>query len=152
MELRESRDNNRNERRRHRRLPLEADVSVRSGGGLVPGRSLDVSESGMSVILPFELPVGQVVELTVKLPIAVATTRAVVRTRNILRHGFEFLQPLHDIVPHGAASDDCQSCGGTSFILQPVEAVQGVAFTRVRCPDCGGMGRSSKDDSRAWSP
>jgi PilZ domain len=139
-----SKDNGRNERRRHRRLPLETDVSIRSGGGLVPGRSLDVSESGMSAILPFELPVGQVVELTARLSIAVATTRAVVRTRNLLRHGFEFLQPLHDIVPRGAASADCQSCGGTSFILHPVEAADGVAFTRVRCPDCGAIGRDGR--------
>lgn len=137
MELWESTANDGNERRRHRRLDLDAVVSIRSGGGLVPGRTLDISESGMSAILPVELPVGQIVELTVKLPTAAATARAVVRTRNILRHGFEFLQPMHDIVPHGAASNDCQSCGGTSVILQPFETVNGVAFTRVRCPDCG---------------
>jgi hypothetical protein len=69
-------------KRRHRRLELEAEVTVRSENGLVPGQSLDISESGMSVVLPVELPVGETVELEIKLPPTTATARATVRNRN----------------------------------------------------------------------
>jgi len=134
---------NRSTTRRHRRLELEAEVTVRSESGLLPGRTLDISESGMSAILLVELQIGETVELKIKLPIGVATARAVVRSRNVFRHGFEFLQPMHDVVRHEAA-DDCQSCGGTGFIVQAVNGGQGVAFIRTRCPECGGAGRGSK--------
>ena len=72
-----------------------------------------------------------------------ATSRAVVRNRNVFRHGFEFLQPLHDVVGHKPADDDCQSCGGTGFILQAVDGGRGVAFMGIRCPDCGGTGKEA---------
>lgn len=48
------------------------------------------------------------------------------------------------MVGHVGASDDCESCTGTGFILQAVTGVQGVTLIRVRCPDCGGVGRSTK--------
>jgi len=143
VDFQENKPNDASERR-HRRLAFETEMKIRLATGLVPGETLDISESGMSAILPFELQVGEIVELTIKLPIALATTRAVVRTRNILRHGFEFLQPLRDNVQRQEASDDCQICGGTGLIVQPTETRQGVAFKRVRCPDCDGQGRSSK--------
>ena len=143
VDFQESKSYDTNKRRRHRRLDFETEMKIRLATGLVPGETLDISESGMSAILPFELQVGEIVELTIKLPIALATTRAVVRTRNILRHGFEFLQPLRDTIPREAASDDCHTCGGTGLIVQPTETRRGVAFKRVRCPDCDGMGRSS---------
>ena len=143
VDFQDSKPNDTNKKRRHRRLDFETEMRIRSATGLVPGETLDISESGMSAILPFELQVGDVVELTIKLPIALATTRAVVRTRNILRHGFEFLQPLRDTIPREAASEDCHTCGGTGLIVQPTETRRGVAFKRVRCPDCDGMGRSS---------
>jgi PilZ domain len=130
--------------RRHTRLELEAELIVRSESGLVPGRALDISESGMSAILAVQLQVGATVELKIKLPMALATTRAVVRSRNVFRHGFEFLQPLRDVVGHEVTSNDCQSCGGTDFILQAVAGVQGVTLTCIRCPNCEGVGRSTK--------
>ncbi len=138
MDRREIEHKEKTEHRRERRLEFETDVRIRSGNGFLPGRTLDISESGISAILPIELPVGEFVELKIKLPNAFATSRAVVRSRNVFRHGFEFLQPLHDVVRHEAADDDCQSCGGTGFIVQVVDGRQGVAFMRYRCPDCGG--------------
>ena len=64
------------ENRRHRRLELETEVRIRSANGFVPGRTLDISESGISAILPIELQVGEIVELKIKLPMALATSRA----------------------------------------------------------------------------
>ena len=106
----------------------------------MPGRTLDISESGMSAILPVELRMGETVELRIKLPITVATVRAVVRNRNVFRHGFEFLKPMHDLVAHAVAADPCQSCGGSGFIVQTVTGGQGVAFMRSRCSGCNGTG------------
>jgi hypothetical protein len=132
------------ETRRHERFELETEVTVFSEIGLLPGRTLDVSESGVSAILPGELQIGEIVELKIKLPIAVATVRAVVRNRNVYRHGFEFLHPMHDVVRREAAAADCQSCGGTGFVIGAVNGRQGVAFMRIRCSNCGGAGLDSK--------
>lgn len=85
------------EKRRHQRLELDVEVTVRTGYALLPGRSQDISESGMSAILPVELREGEEVELQIRLPSATTTTRAIVRHRNVFRHGFEFVQPLRGI-------------------------------------------------------
>jgi hypothetical protein len=135
---------NKGKKRRYERLELETEVTVYSKSGMMPGRTLDISESGMSAILPIELQIGETVELRIKLPISVATARAVVRNRSVFRHGFEFLQPMHDVVWHETADDACESCGGTGFRVQPVTGGQGVAFMRTRCPDCSGTGGSAK--------
>ncbi len=86
------------EKRRHQRLELEVEVLVRTDTALLPGTTQDVSESGISAILPLQLHEGEEVELQIKLPRATTTTRAVVRHRNVFRHGFEFLQPLPGIL------------------------------------------------------
>jgi hypothetical protein len=85
------------EKRRHERIEMDVEVIVRTDSALLPGRTHDISESGMSAILPVELREGQEVGLQIKLPRADETTRAIVRNRNVFRHGFEFVQPLHGI-------------------------------------------------------
>src|ERR1700674_872554 len=67
------------EKRRHQRLELEVEVIVRTDSALLPGRTQDISEFGMSAILPVELREGQEVELQIKLPSATQTVRAIVR-------------------------------------------------------------------------
>jgi PilZ domain len=69
-------------------------VSVRTDRELLPGRTLDISEFGMAAILPVELQEGEEVELQIRLPGNTVTVRAIVRDRNVFRHGFEFVQPL----------------------------------------------------------
>jgi len=77
--------------RRHARFKLEVDVTVRSPTlGLIPGMSIEMSESGMSAILSVEVPVGETVDLRINLPLGPVDRRAVVRNRNAFRHGFEF--------------------------------------------------------------
>jgi hypothetical protein len=83
---------------------MEVEVIVRTDGALLPGRTHDISESGMSAILPVELREGQEVELQIRLPGAAETTRAIVRNRNVYRHGFEFVQPLHGILRNEAVT------------------------------------------------
>lgn len=129
------------ERRRHPRLKLEADVTVDTGRELLMGRTLEVSESGISATLPVELREGKEVELQLKLPDTTATTRAVLRNRNALRHGFEFVQPLHQLVLSKDV-DDCEGCAGTGFTVQPLCGQEGVAFATTRCRVCGGTGHT----------
>jgi PilZ domain len=85
------------EKRRHQRIEMEVEVVVRTDNELLPGRTHDISESGMSAILPVELREGQEVELQIRLPSGTQTARALVRHRNVFRHGFEFVQPLQGI-------------------------------------------------------
>jgi len=93
------------EKRRHQRIQLEVEVIVRTDSELLPGRTHDISESGMSAILPVELHEGQEVELQIRFPKADANTRAIVRHRNVFSHGFEFVQPLHGIFKNDVSAD-----------------------------------------------
>jgi len=87
-------DQGREEARQYPRFKLEMEVTVISPtSGLAPGRTLEISERGMSAILPVELPLGEMVELNLKLPLGSVHMRAAVRNRNVFRHGFEFVQP-----------------------------------------------------------
>ena len=61
---------------------------------MVPGRTQDISESGMAAIFPVELHEGAEVELQIKPPSGTQSVRAIVRHRNVYRHGFEFAQPI----------------------------------------------------------
>jgi c-di-GMP-binding flagellar brake protein YcgR len=80
------------ERRRHVRFLLDADVKVISDRvGLLPGQSFDISESGMSVLLPMELSLGEGVRLIFTLPMDPVEVKASVRSKNAFRHGFEFV-------------------------------------------------------------
>lgn len=50
----------------HARFKLEVDVTVRSATlGLIPGVSIEMSESGLSATLPLEVPVGETVDLRI---------------------------------------------------------------------------------------
>jgi PilZ domain-containing protein len=92
--------------RQHPRFKLDVDVNIHSKtAGLVVGRSAEISEAGMSVMLVPELTVGEVVELDFELPFGPANVLAIVRSRNAFRYGFKFVQP------HAAESRIKQSCG-----------------------------------------
>jgi hypothetical protein len=82
------------EARRFPRVRLEVDVSLSfPQGGLVPGRTLDLSEAGMSAVLPVALLIGEIVRLEIKFPLEPVRVTAIVRNRNAFRYGFEFDQP-----------------------------------------------------------
>ena len=81
--------------RRYHRLPLDARVAVVRAGHRHPvyGRTLGISEAGISALLAADLEVGESVHLEFALPgnCQQLAVRAVVRNRSGARYGFEFL-------------------------------------------------------------
>lgn len=128
------------ERRRHPRSHFEVDIRVRStSAGIVPGRGLDISDSGMAAILPVELKIGETVDLEFKQHGVALRTRASVRDKNVFRHGFEFLSPSD----RSESKEDCDTCSGTGSVYKPLGKDQ-IASMKTKCPVCGGTGRSSR--------
>ena len=64
------------------------------------GRTVDISESGISALLKLEVPVGEFVELQFTLPFGPVTVYAIVRQRNAFRYGFQFVESnaVHEII------------------------------------------------------
>jgi hypothetical protein len=83
--------------RRFTRYPLDVRITVsvfRSGERLsLWGRSSEFGQDGIGGTLTGELESGEVVALELEFPMAVPALkiRAIVRYRDGLRHGFEFL-------------------------------------------------------------
>ena len=79
--------------RRYPRFKIEVDIDIHSKTcGLLKGHTLDISESGISVMLRLEVPLGEVVELDFTLPSGPVTIYALVRQRDAFRYGFQFLE------------------------------------------------------------
>ena len=69
MDRQEIEHKEKTENRRHRRLEWETEVTIHfSANNYLPGRTLDISQSGMSALLPTELVVGEDVDLDIKTP------------------------------------------------------------------------------------
>jgi hypothetical protein len=78
--------------RRSPRFGLHIDITVYSRStGVMTGRTLDISESGMSAMLTAEVPVGEIVELDFVLPSGPVNICATVRQKVAFRYGFQFL-------------------------------------------------------------
>lgn len=86
--------------RRYRRFPLDARIAVSRPGQRHPfyGRTLGVSQAGLSGLLAADLELGESLHLEFALPGAPLrlAVRAVVRNRNGARYGFEFLSLSRD--------------------------------------------------------
>lgn len=89
------------DRRYQPRFKIEVEISVHSKScGLIKGHTVDLSESGISALLPLELPLDELVELDFTLPFGRAVIYAVVRQRSAFRYGFQFAESnfIKDIV------------------------------------------------------
>jgi PilZ domain len=87
--------------RRQPRFRLDADIRITTKTcGILVGRTVDISESGISALLKLEVPVGEFVELQFTLPFGPVTIYAVVRQRNAFRYGFQFVDSnaVHEII------------------------------------------------------
>lgn len=78
--------------RRWARFRIDADIRIYSRTcGLLKGRTVDISESGIGAMLTLEAPLGEIVELNFTIPSGPLTILATVRQRNAFRYGFEFV-------------------------------------------------------------
>lgn len=87
--------------RRQPRFKLDVDIRINTKTcGLLVGRTVDISESGISALLKLEVPVGEFVELQFTLPFGPVTVYAIVRQRNAFRYGFQFVESnaVHEII------------------------------------------------------
>jgi hypothetical protein len=87
--------------RRHPRFKIEVDIKILSRTcGALKGRTVDISEYGISAMLTIEAPLGEVVELSFTLPDGPVTLCATVRQKNAFRYGFEFvdLNSVNEVV------------------------------------------------------
>jgi hypothetical protein len=82
--------------RRHPRHHLATPLNLwrRCGSATaIPGIALEISESGLSVILPEQLSLGEQVEFNLQLPGGHLRLSAVVRNQTMFRAGLEFQAP-----------------------------------------------------------
>jgi PilZ domain len=87
--------------RRQPRFKIEVDISIKPRTcGMLKGRTVDISESGIAAMLPIEAPLGENVELNFTLPSGPLTIHAIVRQRNAFRYGFEFVdsESVHEVI------------------------------------------------------
>ena len=76
------------------RFKMETDITISSPTcGLLKGRSVDLSETGIAAMLTIEVSSGEIVELRFMLPNGPVTVSATVRQKNAFRYGFEFIVP-----------------------------------------------------------
>jgi PilZ domain len=80
--------------RRDSRFKLYVGVKIHSPSlGSVSGKTLEISERGLSATLSVDLPVGEVVQLAPQFNIGPVNVPATVRNRNGFRYGFQFVEP-----------------------------------------------------------
>jgi PilZ domain len=79
--------------RSHPRFKLRVDIRIHSRTcGLLTGRTVDISESGIGIMLKIEVPLGEVVKLDFAVPLGNITIYAIGRQRNAFRYGFQFTE------------------------------------------------------------
>jgi hypothetical protein len=80
------------EKRRHPRFSWKVPLRIHCRSGeLIFGRTVDISESGISAIIPLDLIAGQAVELGFQLPSRAISLQATVKNQTAFRYGFEFV-------------------------------------------------------------
>jgi hypothetical protein len=93
--------------RRQPRFKLEVDIKIGSKTcGMLKGRTVDISESGISAMLRLEVPLGEFVELQFTLPYGAVTVYAIVRQRSAFRYGFQFVEThaVHEVIQNTCRS------------------------------------------------
>jgi hypothetical protein len=80
--------------RRHPRFKLETKIRIYSRNRpVVRGYTIDISESGISAMLPEEIPLNELVRLEFTLRTGDVDLYAMVQQRNAFRYGFKFVEP-----------------------------------------------------------
>src|ERR1700683_5473648 len=78
---------------REPRCRLDVEIRINSrAAGVLKGRTVDISESGIAALLMLEVPLGEFVDLQFTLPLGPVRVYATVRQRNAFRYGFQFVE------------------------------------------------------------
>ncbi len=86
-----------NDQRRCTRFALEVPLRIYCrSGDLLQGSTVDISESGVSAMIPLEMSVGQAVELLFQLNGEPVSVQALVKNKTAFRYGFEFILENHE--------------------------------------------------------
>jgi c-di-GMP-binding flagellar brake protein YcgR len=73
------------------RFKLAVDIQIRIRREATwKGRTVDISESGISALMTSVIPLGKVVQLDFSLPLGLVTIHAAARQRTAFRYGFQF--------------------------------------------------------------
>jgi hypothetical protein len=81
-----------NDQRAHPRLGLDVPIRIHfRKGELIVGRTVDISEAGVSVMVLLEMSIGQQIELDFKLSTEPVNVYAIVKNKNAFRYGLEFV-------------------------------------------------------------
>jgi hypothetical protein len=107
------------EARGHPRFKLEVDVRIYSRTcGLLKGRTIDISESGIAAMLTLEAPLGEILELDFILPSGPVKILAAARQRNAFRYGFEFVDrdSVHEFIRR-----TCRDLAVDQSLLLPIQ-------------------------------
>lgn len=101
--------------RRQPRFKLVVDITLESRNcGVLKGQTVDISESGVSVMLRLEAPVGELVELCFVVPFGAVKVYAIVRQRNAFRYGLQFVGNS----PNEIIQATCRSLGVEASLRQ----------------------------------
>jgi hypothetical protein len=95
------------DRRGSSRFRFEVPIKIRrQTGEVVQGQTVEMSESGLSAIIPLGMTVGQTVELVFGLASGPISVRGVVRNNSAFRYGFEFLLEPHqqEVIKRGCCA------------------------------------------------
>ncbi len=123
------------EQRRYPRFALEIDVEVYGHAiGRFAGRTVDISKSGIAVLLVADLELASTVGLKFESPAGPVHVWAVVRNKNAFRYGVEFIrsEPSHEQIENicfklaeaERSSATSADCGASLNFYRPVSAGQ----------------------------
>jgi hypothetical protein len=108
------------------RFKLTVDIKINSRTcGLLKGRTVDISESGIAALLRVEVGLDETVKLDFTLPLGNVTIYAVGRQRNAFRYGFEFIEssPAHQII-----RNTCRDLAVDQALIDKLNAPYGSLF------------------------
>jgi c-di-GMP-binding flagellar brake protein YcgR len=83
------------------RFKLEVPIRIYPrNSSVIRGSTVDISESGIAVMLRDEIPLGEVVRLEFTVLLGPVEVHAVARQRNAFRYGFQFVEPasVQDVI------------------------------------------------------
>ena len=87
--------------RQRPRFKIEVPIRIYPrNSSVIRGSTVDISESGIAVMLRDEVPLGEVVRIEFTLPLGPVEVHAVARQRNAFRYGFQFVDPtlVQDVI------------------------------------------------------